>query len=102
MNKVYVIFIFILLFKLFECKQGVYSYSNKKTGKSHYVGMTNNFDRRDREHKAYHDYYTSSNYKFEKMNMPGASRKQMYQEEKRQIKNKHPVANKYSGGNGPL
>jgi len=81
--------------------QGVYTYVNKKTDIAHYVGMTNNFDRRDKEHKAADAYYTSSKYRLEKTNMPGATREQMYQEEKRQIKDKKPIANIYAGGNGP-
>jgi len=119
MNKIYIIFT-LLLIKPFECygslyfgktngfdkhyktlKQGVYTYVDKKTKEAQYVGMTNDFDRRDKEHKAANDYYASSNYILQKTNMPGASREEMYREEKRQIKDKHPVANKYSGGNGP-
>ena len=99
MKNIYIIF--ILLVKLFECDQGVYSYVDKKTGKTHYVGMTNDFDRRDKEHKSAKHYYASSKYELQKINMPGVSRNKMYEEEKRQIKNKKPVANKYAGGNGP-
>lgn len=96
-----IIYIIFILFKLVECEQGVYLYIDKKTGKTHYVGMTNDFDRRDKEHKTAKHYYSSSKYEFKKINMPGVSRNKMYDEEKRQIKNKNPIANKSSGGNGP-
>ena len=33
--------------------------------------------------------------------MKGASRQDMYKEEKRHIKSENPVANKHPGGNGP-
>jgi len=104
MNKIYIIFILFLLVNPFECRHrggGVYSYVNKNTHKTHYVGMTNDFNRRHNEHKSAKHYYASPNYELKKTYMTGATRNEMYQEEKQQIKDKNPVANKHPGGNGP-
>lgn len=98
------LFLFLLINTLAAGRQhsgGVYSYVNKNSHKVHYVGMTNDFNRRHNEHKLANHYYASPNYELKKTYMTGASRNDMYEEEKRQIKNKHPIANKHPGGNGP-
>jgi hypothetical protein len=63
--------------------------------------MTNDFNRRHNEHKSAKHYYTSPSYELKKTYMTGSSRDEMYQEEKQQIREKKPVANKHPGGNGP-
>ena len=79
---------------------GTYSYVNKNTHRTHYVGATNNFDRRHNEHKNAGHYYTGSNYQFKKNHMPHSTSEERYQEERNQIRRENPVANKYAGGNG--
>lgn len=78
---------------------GTYRYVNKQTKETHYVGATNNFERRHSEHKKA-DYYASSNYKYVTNNMPKANKHEVAREEKRQIHKYKPNANKNKGGGG--
>ena len=105
--KIYKSIIFLLIFyiQLFtiECKKGAgtYRYVNKNTGRTHYVGATNNFRRRHSEHKKKNKYYTKFNYVMIKNHMPKSSSEEIYSEEVNQIKKYNPVLNKHRGGNGP-
>jgi predicted GIY-YIG superfamily endonuclease len=80
---------------------GTYYYQNKKTRSVEYVGTTNNFERRNMEHKRDNHYYTNDNHKYVKIPMPGASIEDRYQAEKDLISLLKPKANKVKGGNGP-
>lgn len=79
---------------------GTYRYVNKNTGKTHYVGATNDFNRRHAEHKRADYYASSSNYKYVTNNMPNANKQQVAHEERRQINQYKPSANRNRGGGG--
>ena len=98
----YLYFIVCFLF-LFACPVvarrsggGTYRYVNKRSGKTHYVGATNNFQRRHNEHVRSDHYYTKPEYKFVKNHMTGNYAKT----EREQIKKYKPLANKNRGGGG--
>ncbi len=59
----------------------------------------NDFDRRHNEHKSDNKYFAGKNYEMKKTYMSGGAEKR-YAEEKRQINEYEPIANKYAGGNG--
>lgn len=84
-----------------RASRGTYRYVNKHSGRTHYVGATNNFHRRHREHQRAGHYYANSNtYKLVKNYMPHSSHEKIYQREVKQIKQYNPLANKVRGGNG--
>jgi len=78
---------------------GVYAYVNRYTGEAHYIGATNNFDRRHNEHKYDKKYFAGKNYEMKKTYMADNAERR-YSEEKKQINKYKPIANKYAGGNG--
>lgn len=80
---------------------GVYVYSNKQTGRAEYVGTTNNFDRRHKEHVRENHYYTNNKYDYTTYEMNKSTIEQRYQAERDLIKELNPKANKSKGGNGP-
>jgi predicted GIY-YIG superfamily endonuclease len=55
MRKVCIVIVLMIL-SASAYKGGVYIYRNKRNNNVHYVGMTNNFDRRHREHNKDHRY----------------------------------------------
>lgn len=88
----------ILLAVSIECKRGgTYRYNKKSTGRTAYVGATNDFNRRRSEHS---HKYPSTSYTYTENNMPRASSEQRFSQEKRDIKRYKPTDNKYAGGNG--
>jgi len=99
-----IVAILILLIIGTECRgrrnanAGVYTYTHKNTGQYAYVGTTNNFERRHREHQYADHYYASSDYNYNTYSMPGATPAERYAAEKVVT---HPEANKHPGGNGP-
>ena len=105
-----VLYIFVVVLLVFFCVSidarntklsgGTYRYVNKKSGKTHYVGATNNFNRRHKEHVRSGHYYTGSNYKLKKNFMSTTNKQRLANTEKRQIKKHSPYANKNIGGGG--
>lgn len=80
---------------------GTYHYAHRKTGRIHYVGTTNNFERRHKEHRRAHHYYANTRqYKLTTHPMPDSSPYQRFNKEKVLIRQMKPVANKHPGGNG--
>lgn len=73
MIKIYTLLVFTVL--VFFCLSidarkskasgGTYRYVNSK-GRTHYVGATNNFNRRHKEHVRHGDYYAGKSYKLKK------------------------------------
>lgn len=103
MNAKILIILLIVMYMMLDvdARRGRISGSGVYTERAHYVGMTNNFSRRHREHVNAEHYYTGPNYKLEKTYMPNSSREAMYRAEKRAISEEELVANKHPGGNGP-
>ena len=104
MNIKYILVFIICTFNIIVASRrysGTYRYVNKNTGRTHYVGATNNFNRRHFEHVKNNKYYTKNNYVMIKNYMPYSSSDEIYHVEKQQIKKYKPVANKHKGGNGP-
>ena len=105
MNPLFLLFIILIhscvIARYTRGSSGTYRYVNRQSGKTHYVGATNNFRRRNREHqRAGHYYANPSKYKLVKNNMGRSSQEKRYQKEKEDIKYYQPIANKYRGGNG--
>lgn len=81
--------------------RGTYHYVHRKSGRVHYVGTTNNFERRHKEHRKAHHYYADTRYyKLTTHPMPDSSPHQRFNKEKVLIRQMKPVANKHPGGNG--
>lgn len=96
LKQLFIIFLLIAV----DCKRsrgGTYRYTSKSSGRTAYVGATNNFNRRRSEHS---NKYPSSSYTYKENYMPKATSEQRYSQEKRDIKNYGPTDNKYAGGNG--
>ena len=81
--------------------RGVYHYVHRHSGRIHYVGATNNFNRRHKEHQTARHYYTdSTKYKLKRFSMPHSTHQEIFKKEKEMIRHTNPVANKHPGGNG--
>ena len=107
MRSICLFFIVILVFyclpiygRNIKSSGGTYRYVHKNSGRTHYVGATNNFNRRHKEHVRSGHYYTGSNYNFKKNYMTTSNKKHLANIEKNQIKKHNPIANKYKGGGG--
>jgi uncharacterized protein YxeA len=60
------IIVFLMILMLVFSKGGVYFYRNRKTNRVHYVGKTNNFARRNKEHKRDRRYFSGAKYRMDK------------------------------------
>lgn len=79
---------------------GVYRYIHKNSGKTHYVGATNNFKRRHSEHVRDNRYFTNDNYNVKKYYMETSNKNNLANKERQYINKYKPVANKKKGGGG--
>ena len=108
MIKIYTLLVFTIL--VFFCLSidarkskasgGTYRYVNNNSGRTHYVGATNNFNRRHKEHVRQGDYYTGNRYKLKKNYMSTSNKQHMAETERRHIKKYNPIANRNRGGGG--